>query len=51
MGKDLYDSFDSVKTLFKQADEAVGFPLSKYSLKGRKKNCAKRATPNRHWWR
>ncbi len=34
MGKDLYDSFDSVKTLFKQADEAVGFPLSKIFFEG-----------------
>ena len=34
MGKDLYDSFDSVKTLFKQADEAVGFSLSKIVFEG-----------------
>ena len=34
MGKDLYDSFDSVKTLFKQADEAVGFSLSKIFFDG-----------------
>ena len=34
MGKDLYDSFDSVKTLFKQADEAVGFSLSKIFFEG-----------------
>jgi len=34
MGKDLYDSFDSVKTLFKQADDAVGFPLSKLFFEG-----------------
>ena len=34
MGKDLYDSFDSVKTLFKQADEAVGFPLTKIFFEG-----------------
>jgi [acyl-carrier-protein] S-malonyltransferase len=34
MGKDLYDSFDSVKTLFRQADEAVGFPLSKIFFEG-----------------
>jgi len=34
MGKDLYDSFDSVKTLFKQADDAVGFPLSKIFFEG-----------------
>jgi [acyl-carrier-protein] S-malonyltransferase len=34
MGKDLYDSFDSVKTLFKQADEAVGFPLSRIFFEG-----------------
>ncbi|MDD5289166.1 MAG: hypothetical protein PHY28_08675 [Dehalococcoidales bacterium] len=34
MGKDLYDSFDSIKTLFKQADDAVGFPLSKICFEG-----------------
>ena len=34
MGKDLYDSFDSVKALFKQADDAVGFPLTKIFFEG-----------------
>ena len=34
MGKDLHDSFDSVKTLFKQADDAVGFPLTKIFFEG-----------------
>ena len=34
MGKDLYDSFDSVKALFKQADDAVGFALSKIFFEG-----------------
>ena len=34
MGKDLYDNFDSVKLLFKQADEAVGFPLTKIFFEG-----------------
>jgi [acyl-carrier-protein] S-malonyltransferase len=34
MGKDLYDTFDSVKALFKQADEAVGFPLTKVFFEG-----------------
>ncbi|MBN1643535.1 MAG: ACP S-malonyltransferase [Dehalococcoidales bacterium] len=34
MGKDLYDSFDSVKSLFKQADEAVNFPVSKMCFEG-----------------
>jgi [acyl-carrier-protein] S-malonyltransferase len=34
MGKDLYATFDSVKALFKQADEAVGFPLSKIFFEG-----------------
>jgi [acyl-carrier-protein] S-malonyltransferase len=34
MGKDLYDSFDSIKVLFKQADEAVGFPLSRICFEG-----------------
>ena len=34
MGKDLYDSFDSVKALFKKADYAVGFPLTKIFFEG-----------------
>jgi [acyl-carrier-protein] S-malonyltransferase len=34
MGKDLYDSFDSIKMLFKQADAAVGFPLSRICFEG-----------------
>lgn len=34
MGKDLFDGFDSVKKLFKQADEAVVFPLSKICFEG-----------------
>ena len=34
MGKDLYESFDSVKVLFKQADDAVGFPLTKVFFEG-----------------
>ncbi len=34
MGKDLYDGFDSVKALFQQADEAVGFTLSRLCFEG-----------------
>ena len=34
MGKDLYESFDSVKALFKQADDAVGYPLTKVFFEG-----------------
>ncbi len=34
MGKDLYDAFDSAKTVFNQADEAVGFSLSKLCFEG-----------------
>jgi [acyl-carrier-protein] S-malonyltransferase len=34
MGKDLYDSFDAVKTLFRQADDAAGFPLTKVFFEG-----------------
>jgi len=34
MGKDFFDNFDSAKALFKQADEAVGFPLSKVIFEG-----------------
>ncbi len=34
MGKDLYDSFDSIKALFKQADDAINFPISKICFEG-----------------
>lgn len=34
MGHDLYDSFASAKALFKQADEVLGFPLSKLCFEG-----------------
>ncbi len=34
MGRDLYDAFDSVKAIFAQADQALGFPLSKLCFDG-----------------
>ncbi len=34
MGHDLYDNFDSVKSIFKQTDEALGFPLSRLCFEG-----------------
>jgi len=34
MGRDLYDSFDSAKAVFKQADEVLGFPLSRLCFEG-----------------
>ena len=36
MGKDLYDNFDTVKNLFKKADETLNFPISKLILEGPK---------------
>ena len=36
MGKDLYEKFDFVKDLFKEADESLGFSLSKLVLEGPK---------------
>ena len=36
MGKELYDKFDKVKKLFKQADETLNFPISKVILEGPK---------------
>jgi len=36
MGKEFYDKFDLIKNLFKEADEVLGFPLSKIILKGPK---------------
>jgi len=34
MGRDLYDNFDSAKAVFRQADEALGFPLSRLCFEG-----------------
>jgi [acyl-carrier-protein] S-malonyltransferase len=34
MGRDLCDNFDSARTVFKQADEALGFPLSRLCFEG-----------------
>ena len=34
MGRDLYDSFASARTAFEQADEALGFPLSRLCFEG-----------------
>jgi [acyl-carrier-protein] S-malonyltransferase len=36
MGKELYDKFDIVKNLFKQADESLNFNISKLILEGPK---------------
>ena len=36
MGKDLYDKFDIVKNLFKQADDTLNFSISKLILEGPK---------------
>ena len=36
MGKEFYDKFDLVKDLFKEADESLGFSLSKLILEGPK---------------
>lgn len=34
MGRDLYDNFASAKVTFEQADEALGFPLSRLCFEG-----------------
>ena len=34
MGNDLYDNFDSAKAVFEQADETLGFPLSRLCFAG-----------------
>jgi len=34
MGRDLYDNFDAAKAVFEQADEALGFPLSRLCFEG-----------------
>ena len=36
MGKEFHDKFNSVKNLFKEADETLGFPISKLILEGPK---------------
>jgi len=42
---------DSVKTLFKQADEAVGFSLSKIFFEGPEEELRKTSNASRRWWR
>jgi [acyl-carrier-protein] S-malonyltransferase len=34
MGKDLFDGLDSAKALFRQADDAISFPISKLCFEG-----------------
>jgi [acyl-carrier-protein] S-malonyltransferase len=34
MGRDLYDAFDTVRGLFKQADDAINFPITKLCFEG-----------------
>jgi len=34
MGRDLYESFESAKVVFQEADEALGFPISKLCFEG-----------------
>jgi [acyl-carrier-protein] S-malonyltransferase len=34
MGRDLYQNFDSARAVFEQADETLGFPLSKLCFEG-----------------
>ena len=34
MGRDLYDSFDSARQVFEQADQVLGFPLSRLCFEG-----------------
>ncbi|GAI52950.1 unnamed protein product [marine sediment metagenome] len=34
MGRDLYDDFDSAKAVFEQADETLGFSLSRLCFEG-----------------
>src|SRR6056300_1780783 len=36
MGKEFYDKYELVKSLFREADEALGIPLSKIILEGPK---------------
>ena len=36
MGKEFYDKYELVKSLFKEADEALNIPLSKIILEGPK---------------
>ena len=38
MGKEFFDKFDQVKKLFKEADDVLNVPLSKFILEGPKIN-------------
>jgi len=46
MGRDLYDNFDSAKAVFKQADEALGFPYLGYALTDQKMSFVRLSMPN-----
>ena len=49
MGRDLYDHFPAAKAIFDEADEALGFPLSKLIFEGPEEDLqAHRAHPARH---
>ena len=39
MGSEFYTNFDIVKKIFKQADEKLGYPISKIILEGQRKTC------------
>ena len=38
MGSEFYTNFDIVKKIFKQADEKLGYPISKIILEGPEKD-------------
>ena len=43
MGKDLYDKFDASKSVFEEADDALGFKLSDLIFNGTKEDLMKTA--------
>ena len=47
MGRDLYDSFDSAKAVFEQADKLWDFLCLGYALRDQRTSFAKLLMPNR----
>ena len=46
MGKDLFDNSELAKSLFKQANDSLGFDITRIMFEGEKKNLPKLKLPN-----
>ena len=50
MGKDLFNKYDLVKNLFKEADDILNFPLSKLFWKDQKINLISQPIHNQQYF-